>query len=148
MTVRTLVEPDVSEVASPGPGRHEARERALGLLYECEARELTSAELLEQLPIAPNAYACAAVRGIEARLDEIDSLIGEYADGWTVDRLPNVDRAILRLAIWELIDQPDIPAAVVINEAIELAKEYSTERSSSFVNGVLDSIAHQVRAAS
>ena len=61
------------------------------------------------------------------------------------DRLPNVDRAILRLAIWELVAQPDVPAAVVMDEAVELAKEYSTERSSSFVNGVLDSVARQVR---
>ena len=61
-------------------------------------------------------------------------------------RLPNVDRAILRLAVWELIAQPDVPSAVVMDEAVELAKQYSTEKSSSFVNGVLDAIARQVRA--
>ena len=75
-------------------------------------------------------------------------MIDEYAQGWTVDRLPNVDRAILRVAVWELIAQPDVPPAVVMDEAVELAKEYSTEKSSSFVNGVLDSIANQVRPAS
>ncbi len=136
----------MAEVASLGPGRHEARERALGLLYEGEARELCVAELLGQLPLEPNAYAVAAIEGIEADQQTIDGLIAEHAQGWSVARLPNVDRAILRLAVWELLAQPDVPAAVVIDEAIELAKEYSTERSSSFVNGVLDTIARQVRA--
>ena len=137
----------MADVASIGPGRHEARERALELLYESEARELDVALLLDQLPLAPNAYAVAAVEGIESSQGEIDRLIDEHAEGWTVDRLPNVDRAILRLAVWELTAQPDVPAAVVMDEAVELAKEYSTERSSSFVNGVLDSIARLVRPA-
>lgn len=135
----------MAEVASLGPGRHEARERALGLLYEIEARELTAAEVIEGLPLAPNAYAVAVIEGVEIALSEIDGLIDEHAEGWTVERLPNVDRAILRIAIWELIAQPAVPSAVVIDEAVELAKEYSTERSSSFVNGVLDSIARHVR---
>jgi len=136
----------VSEAsASLGPGRHEARERAIGLLYEREARELRAAELLAQLPLTPNAYAVAAIEGIEDDQSEIDALIDEHADGWSVDRLPNVDRAILRLAVWELLSQPEVPPAVVIDEAIELAKEYSTERSASFVNGVLDSIARSAR---
>ncbi len=135
----------MAEVASLGPGRHEARERAIGLLYESEVRELTGAELLAEQPLAPNAYAIAALEGIDADRQTIDELIGLHAEGWSVTRLPNVDRAILRLAVWELVRQPDVPAAVVINEAVELAKEYSTERSASFVNGVLDSIARQVR---
>jgi len=136
----------VSEAsASLGPGRHEARERALGLLYEGEARELSAAELLEQLPLAPNKYTVAAVEGIEGDLLAIDALIASHAEGWTVDRLPSVDRAILRLAVWELLKQAEVPSAVVIDEAIELAKEYSTERSPSFVNGVLDSIATAIR---
>lgn len=135
----------MAETASLGPGRHEARERALGLLYESEVRELTAAELLALLPLAPNAYAIAAVEGIDADRVTIDGLIEAHSEGWTVSRLPSVDRAILRLGVWELLAQPSVPAAVVIDEAIELAKEYSTERSSSFVNGVLDAIARQVR---
>jgi len=129
-----------------GPGRREARERALGLLYEGEARELNAAQLLEELPLTPNAYAISAIQGIDAARDEIDALIGEHAEGWSVPRLPNVDRAILRLAVWELMAQPDVPAAVVIDEAVELAKQYSTERSSSFVNGVLDAVNRTVRS--
>ena len=136
----------MSEASAPlGPGRHEARERALGLLYERDVRELSSTELLDQLPLRPNAYAVAAIEGIEDEQVRIDGLIDEHADGWTVDRLPQVDRAILRLAVWELISQFEVPAAVVIDEAVELAKEYSTERSSGFVNGVLDSVARSVR---
>lgn len=143
----TPVAPEVSQVeASLGPGRHEARERAVGLLYESEAREMSAAELLEQLPLRPNVYAVSVLEGVEHDRESIDALIDEHASGWTIDRLPNVDRAILRMATWELLTQEALPAAVVINEAIELAKDYSTERSSSFVNGVLDSIASAVRS--
>jgi len=130
---------------SLGPGRREARERAIGLLYEGEARELAAADLLEQQPLLPAEYAVEAFEGVDAARAEIDALIDGHTDDWSVDRLPNVDRAILRLAVWELLAQGDIPAAVIIDEAVELAKEYSTERSSSFVNGVLDSIARSVR---
>lgn len=136
----------MADAVSLGPGRHEARERALELLYEIEVRELAAADLFDELPLPPNEYAVAAVVGVETKRVEIDQLIDDHAQGWTVDRLPNVDRAILRLAIWELVAQPDVPSAVVIDEAIELAKEYSTEKSSSFVNGVLDAIARRVRA--
>ncbi|MCL4118577.1 UNVERIFIED_CONTAM: hypothetical protein GTU68_046285, partial [Idotea baltica] len=132
-------------VASLGPGRREARERALELLYESEARDLDAEQLLSGLPLSPNEYAIAALEGVEARRPEIDTLINDHAQGWTLDRLPNVDRAILRLAIWELVAQPDVPSAVIMDEAVELAKEYSTEKSSSFVNGVLDAVARKVR---
>jgi N utilization substance protein B len=130
---------------SLAPGRHVARERVIGLLYESEIREFGADELLDQLPLTPAPYAIEALRGIEATRAVIDVLIDEHASGWTIDRLPSVDRAILRLAIWELIARPDIPVAVIIDEAVELAKEYSTERSSSFVNGVLDAVAAHVR---
>jgi len=142
--VNTPVELEVSE-ASLGPGRHEARERAIGLLYEGELRELSAMELIDQLPLRPNEYAVQAFVGVEADGAVIDELITEHATGWTVDRLSSVDRAILRIAIWELRSQLDVPVAVVINEAVELAKEYSAEPSASFVNGVLDSIASSVR---
>lgn len=128
-----------------GPGRHEARERALGLLYEGEQKQMGAQDLLESLPLKPDSYAVAAVRGVDASREEIDREIEATAIGWKLQRLPAVDRAILRLAIWELRERPDVPVAVVIDEAVELAKEYSTEKSPSFVNGVLDAIALQVR---
>lgn len=111
------------------------------MLYESEVRELAASDLLAQLPLRPDPYAVSAVEGVEADRVVIDELIDDHSIGWSVDRLPNVDRAILRLAVWELRSQPDVPSAVVIDEAVELAKDYSTEQSPGFVNGVLDAIA-------
>lgn len=128
-----------------GPGRREARERALGLLYECETKGIAGPALLESLPLRPDVYAVAALVGIEESRDDIDALIQAHTTEWNLDRLPRVDRAILRLAVWELSSRPDVPTAVVIDEAVELAKDYSTERSSGFVNGVLDAVASEVR---
>ena len=143
----TQVAPEVTEAAaSLGPGRHEARERAIALLYEGELRELDVAMVLAGLPVAPAPYAVTALEGVEARKAEIDALIEDHAEDWSVERLPAVDRAILRLAVWELVDDLGVPDAVVIDEAIELAKEYSTERSSGFVNGVLDAVARTLRS--
>ena len=131
---------------SPGPGRHEARERALGLLYEAESRQIDAEELLASLPLEPAPYAVAALRGIDASRAEIDALVERHSDGWAVSRMPMIDRAILRLSTWELIKRADVPVAVVIDEAVELAKEYSTERSPSFINGVLDAVAREARS--
>lgn len=86
-------------------------------------------------------YAREIVDGVSDHQEEIDELISSYAQGWTIDRMPNVDRAVLRLAAWELLHNPEVPAAVAIDEAIELAKQYSTEDSARFVNGVLGKIA-------
>ncbi len=86
-------------------------------------------------------YAREIVDGVNDHRDEIDELIASYAQGWTIQRMPNVDRAVLRLASWELLYNAEIPQAVALDEAVELAKEYSTEDSSRFVNGVLAKIA-------
>lgn len=129
-----------------GIGRHEARERALALLYEGEAKHLVGQELLDTLPLRPDSYAVQAVLGVDEHAAAIDDRIRAYAIGWKLERLPAVDRAILRLSIWELEHRLDVPTAVVIDEAVELAKEYSTEKSGSFVNGVLDAVASNVRA--
>ncbi len=127
--------------------RREARERALGLCYEREARAITAVELLDGLPAAPDAYAAELVRGVEEHLPELDALLGEYSEHWTVDRMPAVDRAVLRLGCFELAHEPEVPTAVVISEAVELAKQYSTEKSGRFVNGLLARIAEQVRTS-
>lgn len=91
-------------------------------------------------------YAREIVDGVSDHREEIDELISSYAQGWTIERMPNVDRAILRLASWEILHNPEVPAAVAISEAIGLAKEYSTEDSSRFVNGVLGRIAEHAQA--
>ncbi len=86
-------------------------------------------------------YAREIVDGVTDHKDEIDELISSYAQGWTIERMPNVDRAVLRLASWEVLYNPEVPPAVAIDEAVELAKQYSTDDSARFVNGVLGKIA-------
>jgi N utilization substance protein B len=125
--------------------RREARERALGLGYELEVRELTVDELLAQQPAPPDDYAVQLVRGVEANRDEIDALLSKFSEHWALDRMPSVDRAALRLATYELGWEPDMPTAVVISEAVELAKQYSTKDSGRFVNGLLSRIAEELR---
>jgi len=125
--------------------RREARERALGLLYEAEVKGIAPAELLDELPVAPDPFAAAEVAGVGRCMAQIDALIGAHAVAWAVDRMPAVDRALLRMATWELLERPDIPTGAVISEAVELAKAYSTEESGRFVNGVLGSVAVVVR---
>jgi transcription antitermination protein NusB len=134
----------VSDAVALG-SRREARERALSLLYEADAKSITPAELLAELPVPPDTFASEEVAGVgrcQARLDE---LIGRHAVDWAVDRMPVVDRTLLRMAVWELIERPDIPTGAVISEAVELAKTYSTEESGRFVNGVLGSVAIELR---
>ena len=128
--------------------RRESRERALSLCYEQEARSISADQLLEDLPVAPDAYAIELLRGVENNAAELDGLLREYSEHWAVERMPAVDRAVLRLGCFELAHEPDVPTAVVISEAVELAKQYSTENSGRFVNGLLARIAERVRAAS
>ncbi len=128
-----------------GGERRRSRERALGLCYEAETKGLVPAALLEELPVPPEQYAARLVTGVSRQLEAIDRLISAHATGWSVARMPNVDRAILRLAVYELVGEPEVPVAVVIDEAVELAKEYSTEDSGRYVNGVLAAVAVEVR---
>jgi N utilization substance protein B len=125
--------------------RREARERALSLLYEAESKQVEPSVVLAELPVVPDPFVVDLVRGVEARQTEIDTLIADHAVGWTVDRMPVVDRALLRLGTFELIARPDVPTGAVISEAVELATEYSTEESGRFVNGLLATIASIVR---
>jgi transcription antitermination protein NusB len=130
----------------PGSGRREARERALELLYEAESKGLVPGELVAGLPVEPDAYTRELTVGVGEDLEHIDAIIGSTARGWRIERMPAVDRALLRMAVWELRHRPEIPVAVVINEAVELAKQYSTDESGRFVNGVLSRVATDVRA--
>lgn len=132
--------------AGPEPDRRrEARERALGLLYEAEARGLTTDEVIDRLPVEPAPLAAELARGVERNRDEIDELLRRYSRGWRLERMPAVDRALLRMGAYELAERPTVPVAVVIDEAVELAKQYSTDDSSRFVNGMLARIAEEVR---
>jgi transcription antitermination protein NusB len=141
--------PVADEGRSHRPGRegprHEARELALALLYEAEMKHLSLPETMAALPVLPDPFTVALLTGVDEDGAGIDGLIAAAAVGWEIDRMPVVDRTILRLATWELTARPDVPVAVVIDEAVELAKHYSTEESGGFVNGVLGTIARRVR---
>ncbi len=125
--------------------RREARESALGVLYAAEAQSRDILEVLADRPVAPSEYAVEIVKGVAATVDELDELIGRYADGWRTDRMPAVDRALLRMAVYELCHQPDVPTGAVLSEVVDLAGDYSTERSSRFVNGVMSAVSGEVR---
>jgi N utilization substance protein B len=140
-------------------GRHQARKRAVDLLFEAEARSITAAEVADgrnklshtQADItALNPYTVTVARGVTEHAAHIDELISAHLQGWTLDRLPAVDRAILRVAVWELLHADDVPEPVAVDEAVELAKELSTDESPGFVNGVLGQVmlvTPQIRAA-
>ncbi|MGH9293919.1 MAG: transcription antitermination factor NusB [Acidimicrobiales bacterium] len=134
-----------ADPARPTGERRRSRERALGLAYEAESKSVGIDALLAELPLEPEPYALRLARGMDARRDDIDALISRHASGWTIDRMPAIDRALLRMATYELLAEPDVPVAVVIDEAVELAKDYSTEDSGRYVNGVLASLAAEAR---
>ncbi|TGD90349.1 transcription antitermination factor NusB [Mycolicibacterium sp. CH28] len=140
-------------------GRHQARKRAVDLLFEAEARGLTPAEVADgRIALAEantdisllNPYTVTVARGVTEHAPHIDELITAHLQGWTLERLPAVDRAILRVAVWELLHADDVPEPVAVDEAVELAKELSTDDSPGFVNGVLGQVmlvTPQIRAA-
>jgi len=125
--------------------RREARERALGLCYELEIRELRADDLLREQPAPPDEYAVHLVRGVEAHHADVDELLRKFSEHWALERMPAVDRAVLRLGAYELGWEPEMPTAVVISEAVELAKQYSTKDSGRFVNGLLSRLALELR---
>ena len=122
-------------------GRREARERALELLYEAEIKDTSAGDLIASLPVAPGPYSVLLAEGVDEHRAEIDTLLRDHARGWSLERMPAVDRALLRLATFELLHQREVPVGVVISEAVELASEFSTDDSGRFVNGVLSAIA-------
>ena len=135
-------------MSTPRPlpvSRSESRERALHLLYEAEARDLPPAGALTGAVVTPDPYATRLVEGVGEHLDDIDALVGRLSRGWTLERMPAMDRAVLRIGVYELGHEPDVPTAVVLDEAVELAKRYSTEESGRFVNGVLAAAATELR---
>jgi len=124
--------------------RREARRLALDVLYQADVSDLRPSEVLEQReavgePVA--GFGRELVLGVEARLSEIDALLGEYARDWTVPRMAAVDRAALRIACYELLFSEDVPTSVAIAEAVDAVKKLSTDESGAFVNGILGEIA-------
>lgn len=132
-----------------GGSRRDARERALGLLYEAAIRDVAPSEVLAELPIEPDRYAVEVLEGIGRRLADVDALARRFLrPDWPWERVALMDRLVLRLAIFELVEREDVPTGVVLSEAVELAKRYGTDESGRFVNGLLASVAAEVRATS
>ncbi|MGH4024107.1 MAG: transcription antitermination factor NusB [Pseudonocardiaceae bacterium] len=132
--------------------RSKARKRAVDLLYESDLRGIDPAALLAERvggtdspPISD--YAVELVQGVVAHREDIDRMLTEQAHGWTLERMPAVDRAVLRLGLFELLFSDEVDDAVAIDEAIELARALSTDDSPRFVNGVLGAIATLARGS-
>ena len=126
--------------------RSKARKRAVDVLYEADLRGVDPVTLIADrvgsTDVPPvNDYTITLVEGVTAHRARIDDLISEHAEGWTLQRMPAVDRAVLRIGLYELLWAADVPDAVAIDEAVELAKGLSTDDSPRFVNGVLGRIA-------
>jgi N utilization substance protein B len=136
--------------------RTKARKRALDILYVADVRQISIAESLaaeaERAVNEPSRqaswlYAREIVDGIVDHREEIDELIETYSQGWTLSRMPIIDRAILRIGIWEILHNDAVPHAVAIDEAVEAAKTLSTDDSAGFVNGLLGRVAQTVPSA-
>jgi transcription antitermination protein NusB len=124
--------------------RSKARKRALDLLYASELRGESAVEALERAVAEgegpTNDYTATLVRGVEEHRARIDEVVASYAEGWTLSRMPAVDRNVLRLGTWELLYARDVPDAVAVSEAMALVQDLSTDESPQFVNGVLGAI--------
>jgi N utilization substance protein B len=130
------------------PARRKARKRALDVLYEADMRDKPPVEVLAgyleriERPLPDHIdYTTGLVEGVARHLDRIDELIASYAEGWTIDRMPAIDRNLARIAIYELLYVDEIDDPVAISEAVELAKQMSTDDSPRFLNGILGRIA-------
>jgi N utilization substance protein B len=135
--------------------RRKAREVALQFLYQLDQHGETDptaheAEFWARHPMddETRAFVSTLVRGATSRHLEVDKLIAQYAEHWEIERMAVVDRNILRLAVYELLDHPSVPPKVAINEAIEIAKKFGTRESGRFINGILDRVHRELRAAS
>lgn len=138
--------PDKSPPAADRPDRRsDARERALYLLYEAAQKAISAEAVLEAQVVPPDDLTVSLVTGVAREQERLDASIAARAEGWTLARMPVLDLNVLRLAAYELAERPEVPVAVVIDEAVELAKRFSTDNSGRFVNGVLSALAAELR---
>jgi N utilization substance protein B len=135
--------------------KRRAREAALQMLYQCDVGRAGAYESITSYWATRDdesavkeelrEFADAVVRGTLDRRDEIDRLIAAHAQNWRIERMTVIDRIVLRMAVYEMLAQPDTPSKVIINEAIELARSYSGDEAVGFVNGVLDAVRKELR---
>ena len=125
--------------------RHEAREKALQVLFQLDSTELPVEEAIEHVleERKSNAFLEQLVRGTIEHKETIDATLEEKLENWTLSRLPKIERTVLRLSVYELLYMQDTPQKVVLNEAVELCKVFSDDKSSKFVNGVLSKFTQQ-----
>ena len=133
-------------VSLPRPDeRSDARERALYLFYEADSKGITPIEALDVQVLAPDELTQAIVRGVVEHSDRIDAAIDQRATAWTLARMPVIDLNVLRIGAYELAERPEVPTAVVLDEAVNLVKQFSTDDSGRFVNGVLAALVADLR---
>ena len=128
--------------------RSDARERSLYLLYEAHSKGIAPADALALQVLEPDQLTRTLVLGVGEHREQLDQAIAHRAKGWTLARMPVLDLNVLRLGAFELAYRPDVPVAVVLDEAVELAKRFSTDDSGRFVNGVLSALVQDLRPAS
>ena len=144
MAAGTNANPNSGTGANQGTkARTKARKRAMNVLFEAEQRDINPRTLLQERLVTPGAetalpqYSVDIVQGYIEHGVRIDEVLETYSNGWTLDRMPAVDRALLRIGVWELLYNNDVPDIVAIDEAVDLSRELSTDESPSFVNGLL-----------
>lgn len=121
--------------------RREDRETALAMLYEADMTGDDLVDVINRNDSNPADYGTVIVTGVAEHASSIDAEIDAVAEDWRVDRMPGIDRAILRMGVWELLYRADVPTTAVVSEAVALANQYSTEKSAPFINGVLVKLA-------
>ncbi len=127
-----------------GRSRHQARERALEIFYESTIKERPATVIVAELNVRPDNYVIALLTSAELHQAEANELMSEFSIDWPLERIALIDRLIMTLAIGEMLMENAPPLAVILDEAVEMAKVFSTDGSSSFVNGVLSSVAQRV----
>lgn len=135
--------------------RYKARRRAVDILFEAESRDVDPVAIIDDRKTLSNAvdpvvapvaeYTEAIINGVAVELDTIDDLLSEHiADTWLLERLPSVDRAVLRVACWEMLYNPEVPVTTAVVEAVEIASQYSTDKAGAYINATLDNMASKV----
>ena len=127
-----------------GRSRHQARERALEIFYESTIKERAATVIVNELNVRPDNYVIALLTSAELNQSRANELMSEFSIDWPLERIALIDRLIMTLAVGEMLMENAPPLAVILDEAVEMAKVFSTDGSSSYVNGVLSSIAQRV----
>jgi N utilization substance protein B len=142
---RSRRRPIKAAVGLDGDVRSDARERSMVLLYEAASKSLPVSEVLDAQVVEPDELTRLLALGVDEHRDRLDAEIAAHAKGWTLARMPLIDLTVMRIAGFELLARPDVPVAVVLDEAVELAKRFSTDDSGRFVNGVLSALVPVLR---